>query len=147
MLFIIFKIGGAFDSAKNHKRQFVTAKREKSQTPKFVEVRLGEVRLGKVSIAVMTFGVCDFSRLAVTDWRLLRWRLWFLALMTAILKLDTLINDTLPSFFRLSAEVGSTKARSRARSAWRDNQWGSTIIGNYLSNGRGGVNVIPRNCQ
>jgi len=32
---------GAFDSAKNHKRQrrkrqFVTAKREKSQTPKFV---------------------------------------------------------------------------------------------------------------
>ena len=34
-------IGGAFDSAKNHKRQrrkrqSVTAKREKSQTPKFV---------------------------------------------------------------------------------------------------------------
>jgi len=33
--------GGAFDSAKNHKRQrrkrqSVTAKREKSQTPKFV---------------------------------------------------------------------------------------------------------------
>jgi len=41
------------------------------------------VRLGKVSIAVKTFGVCDFSRLAVTDWRLRRWRLWFLALMTA----------------------------------------------------------------
>ena len=40
------------------------------------------VRLGKVSIAVKTFGVCDFSRLAVTDWRLRRWRLWFLALMT-----------------------------------------------------------------
>ena len=36
-----------------------------------------------VSIAVKTFGVCDFSRLAVTDWRLRRWRLWFLALMTA----------------------------------------------------------------
>ena len=41
---------GAFDSAKNHKRQrrkrqFVTAKREKSQTPKFVKVRLGQVRL------------------------------------------------------------------------------------------------------
>jgi len=36
-----------------------------------------------VSIAVETFGVCDFSRLAVTDWRLRRWRLWFLALMTA----------------------------------------------------------------
>jgi len=32
---------------------------------------------------VKTFGVCDFSRLAVTDWRLRRWRLWFLALMTA----------------------------------------------------------------
>ena len=38
---------------------------------------------GKVSIAVKTFGVCDFSRLAVTDWRLRRWRLCFLALMTA----------------------------------------------------------------
>jgi len=32
---------------------------------------------------VKTFGVCDFSRLAVTDWRLRRWRLWFLVLMTA----------------------------------------------------------------
>jgi len=29
-------IRGAFDSAKNHKRQSVTAKRVKSQTPKFV---------------------------------------------------------------------------------------------------------------
>jgi len=38
---------------------------------------------GKVSIAVKAFGVCDFSPLAVTDWRLRRWRLWFLALMTA----------------------------------------------------------------
>jgi len=27
---------GAFDSAKNHKRQSVTAEREKSRTPKFV---------------------------------------------------------------------------------------------------------------
>jgi len=56
------KFWGAFDSVKNHKRQrrkrqSVTAKREK----------------------------CDFSRLAVTDWRLRRWRLWFLALMTATL--------------------------------------------------------------
>jgi len=34
-------------------------------------------------MAVKTFGVCDFSRLAVTDWRLRRWRLWFSALMTA----------------------------------------------------------------
>jgi len=30
-------------------------------------------------MAVKTFGVCDFSRFAVMDWRL-----WFLALMTAI---------------------------------------------------------------
>jgi len=42
---------GAFDSAKNHKRQrhkrqSVTAKREKSQKPKFIYVRLGQVRLG-----------------------------------------------------------------------------------------------------
>jgi len=29
------------------------------------------------------FGVCDFSRLAVTDWHLRRWRLWFLALSNA----------------------------------------------------------------
>jgi len=29
------------------------------------------------------FGVFDFSRLAVTDWRLRRWRLWFLALSNA----------------------------------------------------------------
>jgi len=36
-----------------------------------------------VIIAVKTFGVCEFSRLAVTDWRLRRWRLWFLAFMTA----------------------------------------------------------------
>jgi len=41
---------GAFDSAKNHKRQrrkrqSVTAKRAKSQTPKFVQVTLGQVRL------------------------------------------------------------------------------------------------------
>ena len=29
------------------------------------------------------FGVCDFSRLAVTDWCLRRWLLWFLALSNA----------------------------------------------------------------
>ena len=33
--------------------------------------------VGQVSIAVTNFGVCDFSRLAVTDWRLRRWRLCF----------------------------------------------------------------------
>jgi len=31
----------------------------------------------------MKFGVCDFSSFAVTDWHLRRWRLCFLALMTA----------------------------------------------------------------
>jgi len=46
---------GPFDSAKNHKhlrrkRQSVTAKREKSQTPKLVKVRLGQVRLGKAKL-------------------------------------------------------------------------------------------------
>jgi len=38
---------------------------------------------------VKTFGVCVFSRLAVTNWRLRRWRLWFLAVMTA-----TQVNNT-----------------------------------------------------
>ena len=52
------------------------------------------MRLGKVSIAVKTYGVCVFSRLAVTDWRLRRWRLYFLALMTA-----TLSNHGLKTFF------------------------------------------------
>ena len=60
-----------FDSAKNHKRQrrkrqSVTAKREKSQTPQFVQVKssqveLGQAKLGKVSIAVKNFGVRLFS--------------------------------------------------------------------------------------
>jgi len=36
-------------------------------------------------MAVTNFGVCDFSRLAVTDWRLRRWLLCFLALTTATL--------------------------------------------------------------
>jgi len=54
--------------------------------------------LGKFSIAVKTFGVCDFSRLAVTDWRLRRWRLWFLALMTATQNLPY-VTDSLSNFF------------------------------------------------
>jgi len=46
-----YKRWGAFDSAKNNKRQrrkrqSVTANREKSQTPKFVYARLGQARLG-----------------------------------------------------------------------------------------------------
>jgi len=41
IVLLILSGGGAFDSAKNHKRQrrkrqSITAKREKSQTPKFV---------------------------------------------------------------------------------------------------------------
>jgi len=31
----------------------------------------------------MNFGVCEFSHFAITDWRLRRWRLCFLAPMTA----------------------------------------------------------------
>ena len=70
-------------SAKNHKRQrrkrqSVTAKREKSQTPKVLTVILTLPNL-----TYTNFGVCEFSRLAVTDWRLRRWRLWFLALSNA----------------------------------------------------------------
>jgi len=69
-------------SAKNHKRQrrkrqSVTAKREKSQTPKFLTAIL------TLPNPCTNFGVCDFSRLAVTDWRVRRWRLWFLALSNA----------------------------------------------------------------
>jgi len=44
---------------------------------------IGRPIIWQHSIAVTNFGVCDFSRWAVTDWRLRRWRLWFLALMTA----------------------------------------------------------------
>ena len=51
-----------------------------------------------MSIAVKTFGVCDFSRLAVTDWRLRRWRLWFLALMTATRFFGEQRRSTLPSY-------------------------------------------------
>jgi len=47
--------------------------------------------------------VCDFSRLAVTDWRLRRWRLWFLALMTA-----TGINDK--SLRLLAANIVVTRS-------------------------------------
>ena len=40
---------------------------------------------------VTNFGVCDFSRLAVTDWRLRRRRLWFLALSNAPKELYVLV--------------------------------------------------------
>ena len=35
------------------------------------------------NLTYTNFGVCDFPRLAITDWRLRRWRLWFLALSDA----------------------------------------------------------------
>jgi len=48
---------GAFDSAKNHKRQSITAKREKLQTPKFVGyVKLGYVKLGWVKLGEFRLG-------------------------------------------------------------------------------------------
>jgi len=68
--------------------------------------------LGKVSIAVVTFGVCDFSRLAVTDWRLQRWRLWFLALMTAT---QTIQYKAMPDETARDASDG-TKKRKRQSS-------------------------------
>jgi len=48
----------------------------------------------------MNFGVCDFSRLAVTDWRLRRWRLWFLALSNAP-RLNAL------KFYRVAKSAGA----------------------------------------
>ena len=75
-------------SAKNHKRQrrkrqSVTAKREKSQTPKVLTAVLTLPNLTWPNLTYTNFGVSDFSRLAVTDWRLRRWHLWFLALSNA----------------------------------------------------------------
>jgi len=80
-LVLIFWV--AVISAKNHKRQrrkrqSVTTKREKSQTPKVLTATLILSNL-----TYTNFGVCDFSLLAFTDWRLRRWRLWFLALSNA----------------------------------------------------------------
>jgi len=66
-------------SAKSHKRQrrkrqSVTTKREKSQTPKVLTAILTLLNLTWPSLTYTNFRVCDFSRLAVTDWRLRRWR-------------------------------------------------------------------------
>jgi len=63
---------GAYDSAKNHKRQrrkrqSVTAKQEKSQTPKFAQVRLGQIRLGWVR-SVLRLRPLAFATFLV--WRL-----------------------------------------------------------------------------
>jgi len=92
------EIPGSCHKRQRRKRQSTTAKREKSQTP-------------KVSTAILTlpnftytkFGVCDFSRLVVTDWRLRRWRLWFLALSSAPR------NSLLDFFFLLATEVVGTR--------------------------------------
>ena len=50
-------------------------------------------------MAVINFGVCDFSRFAVTDWRLRRWRLRFLALMTAT-RPSTILNKNPNQFIQ-----------------------------------------------
>jgi len=57
-------------SAKNHKRQrrkrqSVTAKREKSQTPKVLTAIQILPNLTLPNLTYTNFGVCDFSRLAV----------------------------------------------------------------------------------
>jgi len=52
-----------------------------------------------VSIAVKAFGVCDFSRLAVTDWRLRRWRLWFMALMTSTHRANVFCRNEQSTYF------------------------------------------------
>jgi len=71
-------IWGSCHKRQRRKRQPVTAKREKSLTPKVLTTILTLPNL-----TYTNFGVCDFSRLAVTDWRLRRWRSWFLALSNA----------------------------------------------------------------
>jgi len=87
--------GIAVISAKNRKRQrrkrqYVTAKREKSQTPKVLPAILTSPNL-----TYTNFGVRGFSRLAVTDWLLRRWRLWFLAQPNAprLLKLEQILDS------------------------------------------------------
>ena len=59
-------------SAKNHKVQSVTAKREKSQTPKVLTAILNLPNLTWPNLTYTNFGVRDFARLAVTDRRLRR---------------------------------------------------------------------------
>jgi len=91
--FSVWRDRVAVISAKNHKRQrrkrqSVTAIREKSQTPKFLTAvptlpNLTLLNLTWPNLTYTNFGVCDFSRLAVTDWRLRRWRFWFLVLSNA----------------------------------------------------------------
>jgi len=62
--------------------------------------------------------LADFSRLAVTDWRLRRWRVWFLALMTAtqICHFITLINDLcmFSDFASKNASYNSARRESSA---------------------------------
>jgi len=50
------------------------------------------------------FGVCDFSRLAVTDWRLRRWRLWFLALTTAT-RIEVAVNGLKSLAMNINTEL------------------------------------------
>jgi len=61
-----------------HKRQ-----KPQAPTPQAPKVLTAILTLPNLNLTYTNFGVCDFSRLAVTDWRLRRWRLWFLALSNA----------------------------------------------------------------
>jgi len=96
----------ALISAKNHKRQrrkrqSVTAKWEKSQTPKVLTAILTLPNLTWPNLTYTNFGVWDFSRLAVTDWRLS-----FLALSNAPLPpVGHKSHD--PCFHKLYMETGS----------------------------------------
>ena len=79
------KIWVAVISAKNHKRQCrkrqsVTAKREKSQTPKVLPAILTLPNLTKPNLT-QPIRTLTFATFLV--WRLRRWRLWFLALSNA----------------------------------------------------------------
>ena len=68
------------DSGSCHKRQKPQAPIRNRQTRK---VANAEVLNRNTNLTYTNIGVCDFARLAITDWRLRRWRLWFLALSNA----------------------------------------------------------------
>ena len=82
---------GAFDSAINHKHQrrkhqSVTAKREKSQTPKFVQVRL-VLRLRPLAFATFLVWRLRIGACGVDACRF--WRLWQLPLNSKINWINT----------------------------------------------------------
>ena len=68
-------------------------------------------------------GVCDFSRLAVTDWRLRRWRWWFLVLMTATRNNSILTdNHHLQQSARLSEKKKKVHFEVVVRSTFHDSK-------------------------